>query len=160
MEACMNARTRAAEAIFPGVILTGVAALVAGGIVLAGYSWNVIAFPFGAAVLICGLCLFLLATLLLGRNTQPVDETPLPPSDVPTEPLTLASLAWVFVLALFLYGLGFVFGPAAYLLIYLRVHGSSWLLSIAVAAASLLVTWGLFIKVLRVLLPMQPLWLA
>jgi Tripartite tricarboxylate transporter TctB family len=149
-----------AEAIFPAVIVTGVVALVAGGIFLAQYSWKVIAFPFGAAVIICALCLFLLATMLIGRTAQPISEASAQPSDMPTEPLTMASLAWLFALALFLAGLGFVFGPAAYLLAYLRAHGSSWLLSTAIAAGSLLVTWGLFIKVLRVLLPLQPLWLG
>jgi hypothetical protein len=149
------------EAIFPGVTLIGVAALVAGGIFLAGYSWKVIAFPFGAAVIVCGLCLFQLATVLPGAKPQRADpETPSLPSDTPADPLTTASLVWVFVLALFLFGLGFVFGPAAYLLLYLRAHGVSWLTSTAIAAGSLLVTWGLFIKVLRVLLPLQPLWLG
>jgi hypothetical protein len=146
-----------AEAIFPGLILTGVVALVAGGIFLAGYSWKVIAFPFGAAAVICALCLVQFATMLAGTKAQPVETSP---SDIPTEPLTIASLAWLFALALFLAGLGFVFGPAAYLLAYLRAHGSSWLLSVSIAAGSLLVTWGLFIKVLRVLLPLQPLWLG
>jgi hypothetical protein len=145
------------EAIFPGLILAGVVALVAGGILLAGYSWKVIAFPFGAAAVICALCLVQLATTLAGAKAQTVETSP---SDIPTEPLTIASLAWLFALALFLAGLGFVFGPAAYLLAYLRAHGSSWLLSIAIAVGSLLVTWGLFIKALRVLLPLQPLWLA
>lgn len=149
-----------AEAIFPGVILTGVVALVAGGIVLAGYSWKVIAFPFGAAAVICALCLVQIATTMAGTKAQPVDHTAVQPSDIPAEPLTIASLIWVFILALFLAGLGFVFGPAAYLLLYLRAHGSSWLLSTAVSAGSLLVTWGVFIKALRVLLPLQPLWLG
>jgi Tripartite tricarboxylate transporter TctB family len=146
-----------AEAIFPVLILTGVVALVAGGIFLAGYSWKVIAFPFGAAAVICALCLVQFATMLTGAKAHPAETSP---SDIPTEPLTIASLAWLFALALFLAGLGFVFGPAAYLLAYLRAHGSSWLFSSAIAAGSVLVTWGLFIKALRVLLPLQPLWLA
>jgi Tripartite tricarboxylate transporter TctB family len=149
------------EAIFPALLLSGVAALVAGGIFLAGYSWKVIAFPFGAAAIIGGLCLFQLTTVLTGAKTQTVAaEMSPPPSDLPADPLTTASLVWVFVLAIFLYGLGFVFGSAAYLLLYLRAHGSSWLLSTTIAAGSLLVTWGLFIKILRVLLPLQPLWLG
>ena len=150
-----------AEAIFPGLLLVGVAALVAGGILLADYSWRVIGFPFGAAVVVCGLCLVVLATTLTGNTALPAGpEVSSQPSDMPAEPLTIASLAWVFVLALFLYGLGFVFGPAAYLLLYLRAHGSSWLMSISIAAGSLVVTWGFFIKILRVLLPLQPLWLG
>jgi hypothetical protein len=145
------------EAVFPGLLLLGVAMLVAGGIFIAGYSWNVIAFPFGAAAIVCGLCLVQLATAL--ADSKPAAPEP-SPADLPSEPLTVASLVWVFVLALFLYGLGFVFGPAAYLLVYLRANGASWLLSTAVAASSLLITWGLFIKLLRVLLPLQPLWLS
>jgi len=146
------------EAIFPAVLAVVVAALVVGGIFVAGYSWKVIAFPFGAAVIVCGLCLAQIATALSGTRTAAAE--PSPATDLPLDPLTPASLIWVFVLVLFLYGLGFVFGPAAYLLLYLRANGSSWLRSAAIAAGSLLVTWGLFTKVLRVLLPIQPLWLG
>jgi hypothetical protein len=149
---------RRGEAILPTVLAIVVAALVAGGIFLAGYSWKVIAFPFGAAVIVCGLCLMQIATTLSGTRTVAAESSPA--ADVPLEPLTPASLIWVFVLVLFLAGLGFVFGPAAYLLLYLRANGSSWLMSAAIAASSLLVTWGLFIKMLRVLLPLQPLWLG
>jgi hypothetical protein len=151
---------RHGEMIFPAVLAIAVAALVAGGIFLAGYSWKVIAFPLGAAVIVCGLCLIQIATLLSRAGAQPAaaDASALP--DAPADPLTPASLIWVFILGLFLYGLGFVFGPAAYLLLYLRANGSSWLISFAIAAGSLGVTWGLFVKALRVLLPLQPLWLG
>jgi hypothetical protein len=150
------------EAIFPAVLAVGVAALVGGGIFLAGYSWKVIAFPFGAAVIVCGLCLVQIAVVLTGAAVpQPAAaETSALPADAAPESLTPASLIWVFILALFLYGLGFVFGPAAYLLLYLRANGSSWLMSVAISASSLVITWGLFIKALRVLLPIQPLWLG
>jgi hypothetical protein len=149
------------EAIFPAVLAAGVAALVAGGIFLAGYSWKVIAFPFGAAVIVCSLCLVQIAAALAGAKARPAAaEASAPSADAAPEPLTPASLIWVFILALFLYGLGFVFGPAAYLLLYLRANGSSWLTSVAISAGSLIVTWGLFIKALRVLLPIQPLWLG
>jgi hypothetical protein len=65
----------------------------------------------------------------------------------------------MFALALFLFGLGFVAGPAAYLLICLRANGFSWGLSASVAVASLAVTWGLFIKTMGILLPVAPLWM-
>jgi hypothetical protein len=93
-----------------------------------------------------------IGTILAGRGA------PLAEIDEPQEPVTPLSLAWIFAPVLFLYTLGFVFGSAAYLLAYLRANGSSWRLSVAVSAASLLLTWGLFIKVLRVLLPIEPLW--
>jgi hypothetical protein len=72
--------------------------------------------------------------------------------------LTAASLAWVFALVVFVAAFGFVFGPAAYLLAYLRAHGFSWALSLTIAAGSIIVTWGLFIKFLQVLLPIEPFW--
>jgi hypothetical protein len=154
MEACMNR----AEAVFPALLTAGVAGLVAGGIFLAAYSWAVIGFPLGAAIVVCGLCL-VQAALALTRRAPFAEPSSDPPEAAPA-PVTLSSLAWVFVLALFLYGLGFVFGPAAYLLSYLRANGSSWLASVAVSAASLVVTWGVFVKGLKVLLPIQPLWLG
>ena len=110
------------EAIFPGVLLLAVAALVAGGIFIAGYSWKVIAFPFGAALVMGGLCLVVVTTALTSRTAGAAAETSAQSRELPAEPLTPASLAWLFALALFLYGLGFVFGPAAYLLVYLRAH--------------------------------------
>jgi hypothetical protein len=148
-----------AESVFPGVLVLLVGGLLAGGIFLAGYSWKVVAFPFGAGAIVCGLCVVLMAATFARRRPQ-AGPAPALPGDVPAEPLTWSSIAWVFALGLFLYGLGFVLGPAAYLLAYLRAHGSSWLVSLAIAAGSILVTWGLFIKLLRVLLPIQPLWLG
>jgi hypothetical protein len=146
-----------AEIVFPGVLSLTVGGLIAGGILLAGYSWQVVAFPFGAAAIVCGLSVLLIASRLArgAPATVPAaDDGSAPP------PLTWSSIGWIFVLGLFLYGLGFVLGPAAYLLVYLRATGSRWLTSAAISAGSLVVTWGLFIKLLRVLLPIQPLWLG
>ena len=141
------------EIAFPSILFVVVAALVAGGFA-AGYSWTVIAFPLGAAIIVCGLSAVQVYWAIAGDPGRPSSE------DERLPPLRVASLAWVFVLAIFVYGLGFVFGPAAYLLAYLRAHGSSWTLSIAVALGSLAVTWGLFIKFLQVPLPLEPLWMA
>lgn len=143
-----------AEVLFPSLLFVGVAALLVAGLTVLGYSWPVIAFPFGAGAIMCALCVVEVARTFAGHRPAALSE------QEELEPLTWGSLAWVFALGGFVYGLGFVFGPAAYLLVYLRANGSSWRLSIGIAAASLLVTWGLFIKVLRVLLPIQPLWMS
>lgn len=139
-----------AEVIFPSLLFLVTVALLAGGWII-GYSWTVIGFPLGVGVFLCGLCALQIAAVLAGRSPVVVEGEPL-------EPVTTWSVAWVFALALFIAGLGFVAGPAIYLLAYLRANGSSWRLSSSIAAISLLVTWGLFIKGLQVPLPIEPLW--
>ena len=141
-----------AEIVFPSLLFAAVGSLLLVGFFVLHHSWTVIGFPFLAGVAVCVLCLVDIAmSLSAARARASVTDTP-------QEPLSMTSLAWAFALGLFVYGLGFVFGPAAYLFTYLRAHGSSWLFSSAVAGVSLLLTWGVFIKLLRILLPMQPLW--
>jgi hypothetical protein len=141
------------EAIFPAALMLGVTLLLAGGFA-AGYSWTVIAFPLGAGIIVCVLSALQLAWVLAGRASARADN------EAPLEPLTFGSLGWVFILLGFIYAFGFVFGPAAYLLAYLRINGSSWALSAIVAISSIVVTWGLFIKFLQVLLPIEPPWMG
>lgn len=142
-----------AELAFPSAILAMVAAFAAGGIVLGEYPWGVIVFPFGAACAVCVLCAIQVAsTVTAGAAPEAEPQT--------DGEISLKGLIWLFALAPFLYGLGFVFGPAAYLLACLGANGVSWRLSIPIAVASLPVTWGLFIKVMGVQLPIAPLWLG
>ena len=141
------------EIAFPAVLFAVVAALIAGGFA-AGYSWTVIAFPLGSAVIICMLCALQAYWAFAGDAGEvSADEEQLPPP-------TVRSLVWVFALALFVYAFGFVVGPAVYLLAYLRAHGSSWALSGTIAAGSIVTTWGLFIRFLQVPLPIEPLWMG
>ncbi|MGC2778249.1 MAG: tripartite tricarboxylate transporter TctB family protein [Bradyrhizobium sp.] len=142
--------TRAAT-VFPAAIFVVVAGLLAVGFFILNHSWTVIKFPFLAGVIVCALCLIELWVQLRGAPPERG-------SGEPAEPMSLASVAWIFALLVFLYGLGFVFGSAAYLFAYLRATGSSWRLSAAMALGSLLMTWVVFIKVLRILLPLEPLW--
>jgi Tripartite tricarboxylate transporter TctB family len=143
-----------AEAIFAGAIFVVVAALIAIGYFVIQYSWITVIFPLIVGIVVCALCLIELARLRIEHQVESVadEDTPMP--------LSLSSLAWMFALIAFLYGLGFVFGPALYLLACLRANDFSWRLSGGIAAVSLLVTWGLFIKVMGVLLPVWPPWLA
>jgi hypothetical protein len=149
----VEARVSRSEFLFPSILFAAVAMLIAGGFA-AGYSWTVIAFPLGAAIVMCSLCV-LQAGLAAGvAGARPKAEA----QDIP--PLTATSLGWVFALPLLCFASGFVLGPALFLLAYLRVHGSSWATSGLIAAGSIVVTWGLFIKFLQVPLPIEPLWLA
>ena len=149
-----------AELIFPAGILVVVAAFVAGGFLIGDYAWGVIAFPLGAAILTCALCAIEIARVLASRRESPAVTAAAPPvdnNDAP-QPLSMSSLAWMFALLVFLYGLGFVAGPAVYLLVCLRANGFSWALSAGIAAGSVAMTWGLFIHVMGVLLPVVPPW--
>jgi len=145
------------EATLPALLLAIIAALLIGGFA-ADYSWTAIAFPLAAGGAVCVLCIVELMAVRERRSaTVPVVTTMTPGEE--TAPLSLDSIAWMFALALFLFGLGFVAGPAIYLLICLRANGFSWSLSTGIAAASLAVTWGLFIKTMGILLPIVPLWM-
>ncbi len=141
-----------AEIIFPSLLFAMVCALLTAGFFVYNYSWTVIGFPLGAGAFVCLLCLFDIAMTLNGRKPKP------PVSDSPLEPLSRASVVWAFAMVPFVVALGFVFGSAAYLLAYLRANGSSWRLSAGIAAVSILVTWGLFIQLMRVPMPVEPLW--
>jgi len=149
----MEKRMSRAAFAFPALIFALVAGLLASGFLVFDYSWGVLAFPFGAGIAVCALCAMEMTRTLFARGAPAAAE-----GEALTAPASRAGLAWIFALALFLYGLGFVFGPAAYLLFSLRASGASWLLSLAAGAGSLAVTWGLFIKVMGVLLPLAPLW--
>lgn len=142
------------EAILPLLLLAISAALLIGGFA-AGYSWTALAFPLAAGGAVCVLC----AVELMAICRRYSATAPAMPDDGDPESLSLASIAWMFALALFLFGLGFVAGPAAYLLVCLRANGFSWPLSTGIAVASVAVTWGLFIKIMGILLPIVPLWI-
>lgn len=141
---------KTAEVVFPSLLFALTVALLLGGWMV-GYSWSVIIFPMAVGVLLCGLCALHIVAVLAGRSPPIV-------LDEATGPLTVRSVAWVFALAPFIAGLGFIAGPALYLFVYLRANGSSWRLSAIMSALSVVVTWGVFIKGLQVLLPIEPLW--
>ena len=140
------------QIIFPAVIFVVIATLLASGLFVYHYSWTVIGFPLGAGAFVCVMCLIDIAMSLTGRAPKP------PANDEPLEPLTIKAVLWAFALVPFVIGLGFVFGPALYLLVYLLASGSSWRVAAIISSASLLVTWGLFIHLMKVPMPVEPLW--
>jgi hypothetical protein len=148
-----------AEFIFPALIFAAVALLLVLGNSVFAYTWTAYVFPLGAGVVLCALCAAEMAVALRARERAAPAARAAATADA-AAPFSLASFAWMFALAAFLYALGFVAGPALYLLVCLRANGVSWALSAGVALASLLVTWGLFIKVMGIQLPLAPLWLA
>ena len=139
--------------LFPALILAFTAAMLAVGYFHYHYSWVSFAFPLGVGLVLCVLCAFELTSAV--RHPEAAARRI---SEMPALPVR--SLAWLFALAPFLWLFGFVFGAALYLLVSLRGNAFSWRTSIATAALSLLVSWGLVIKVLGVQLPIAPLWLS
>jgi hypothetical protein len=138
--------------VFPALIL-----LVVGGLSIYAiftFTWTALQFPLGAGVLLCALCVAELAATLAGRQAQAAIDAER------AGPLSWPSVFWIFALAGFLFGLGFVAGPALYLLIFLRASRFSWVFSASIAAASVVVTWGFFIKIIGILLPIAPLWMS
>jgi hypothetical protein len=148
---------RRGELVLPSLIFVATAALLAYGTL--NYTWTALAFPLGAGFILCGLCTGEVATVLAKGGQEAVAEIDAV-EDTKPGPLAFTSIAWVFALSVLLYGLGFVAGPACYLLVYLRANRFSWPVSVSIAAASVAFTWGLFIKAIGILLPVVPLWMG
>ncbi len=144
-----------AEAIFPALIVIFVATLLVLGNFVFEYSWTAFAFPLAAGAFLCVLCALEIAGVLVTRREAPAL---IAQAEEDRPPLSLPSLAWMFGLAAFLYAFGFVAGPALYLVACLRANGFSWVLAVSVAVGSVLLTWGLFINIMGILLPIEPLW--
>lgn len=140
-----------ASAIFPALILAFTGAMLALGYFHYHYSWTSFAFPLGTGVVITLLSIPEIASALRHPEADAARLANMPA-------LSLRSVLWLFALAPFLWAFGFVFGAALYVLISLRGHAFSWRASILTALLSLLVSWGLVIKVLAVQLPIRPFW--
>ena len=138
-----------AQAIFPALIAAFTAAMLALGYFHYHYSWTSFGFPLAAGLAVIVLCA---GEIFSARKA--------PEAGGDTPALRMRSLLWLFALAPFLWGFGFVFGAALYLLVSLRGHAFSWRASIVTALASLVVSWGLVIKILGVQLPAGPLWMG
>ena len=148
------------EFAFPVLLTAAVVALLALGYFYYQYSWTDFTFPLGVGIAVCVLCAIEMSAVLRGSREVAPAGSDVDSADDTREPFSVPAAAWMFGLVVFLYALGFVYGAAAYLLICLRANGFSWIASVTVALASILVTWGLFIKVMGILLPVAPLWLS
>lgn len=141
-----------AQAIFPALILAFTASMLALGYFHYHYSWTSFAFPLGAGAVVIALCAAEIFVLIKSPEASQAS------AEMPA--LSLRSVLWLFALAPFLWVFGFVFGAALYLLISLRGNAFSWRASVITALLSLLLSWGLVIKILGVQLPVRPLWLG
>lgn len=140
---------------FPAFLFVAIAVLV--GYAAAHYTWTALVFPLGVGVMLCGLCGVEAARALAEARGPPPEIEAV--ERLTAEPLSLASIGWIFALIVFLYAFGFVLGPALYLFAFLRVNGFSWPTCTAIGLASAAITWGFFIKTIGILLPVAPLWM-
>ena len=148
------------ELVFPASVLAAVVVLLALGNFYYEYGWTAFTFPLGVGIAVCALCAIEISTVLRGRRATAPAGSDIDAGDTAQERLSLPAAGWMFALVVFLSAFGFIVGAAVYLLVCLRANGFSWVASAAVALGSVLVTWGLFMKVLDILLPVYPLWMA
>lgn len=133
------------EIAFPlGLLAFVVAILIVGGLGLR-HAALVIGFPLGVGIVTGALCV----AVVVKTNRRPA------------APERYPSIAWseaagiVAVLPLMLL-LGYPVGLAVYLAAYLRWRGEGWSLTLGCALGSLAVSYGVFVKILEVPLPLGP----
>lgn len=154
-------RTELCFVLAIGVFLVALAAL---GLLYYDYSATLIRFPLLAAGITFAVLIAHL--LLMHRRSAALAEQP--PEAAPSalaralgasqRGRTLIRLLCVSSVVPLVFLLGYPLGLAAYLLTALKYFGESWPLSVAIAGASLAVSYGLFIQTLGVSLPIFPAW--
>lgn len=154
-------RTEALFLFAVALFLTGFCLL---GLFHYAYSATLLRFPLLAA----GVTLFLICCRLVllhreqGAGGPDLMETP---RTVLVEVLGAArrghavvSMLWMIAILPLVFVLGWPLGMAVYLLCALRHFGEAWPLAIAISLSSLVLSYGLFIAVLGVPLPVLPVW--
>lgn len=149
---------RSAEIAFLLLLAGFLVAICATGHFHYGYSATLMLFPLLAA----GTTLFIVAIQLVALARSP-DTAGEAMADRAQAPRAAGAGAWARLAALFavvpcLLLAGYPAGLALYLLVVLRRAGEGWVVSGGLAAASLLVSYGLFVRLLGVPLPLAPWW--
>lgn len=143
----------------PSLILAVAIMLVSGYGVVVAWGW-----PIKAALfpLVIGIPLFCLAAaealwLLFGAPEANVEGPEFRPStDLPAREAlrrTLGAAAWILGFFAAIVLLGFPVAVPLYVLLYLKLHGEGWLLSVAMTAAVWAVFYGLFDLLLHLPFP-------
>lgn len=144
------------EILFPGILIAFVLFILGAGTFYYGYDMTVMRFPYmvGALLLVLGGIRF--ARALRGQRLE--GELPYEEETPTTEGLGefLRTALWLLGILPAVWILGYLAGIPVYLLIYLKAHGESWLTSVLLALAGLGVVYFVFLKFLKVLLPIAP----
>lgn len=147
---------RTLEVLMPGLLMVFVLFILGMGTFFYGYDMTVMRFPYmvGAFLLLLGG-----VRLTQALKGQRLEGEPPFEEDEPTIQGTrefLRTALWLLGILPAVWVLGYLAGIPAYLLVYLKAHGESWLTSILLSLASLAVVYFVFLKFLRVLLPITP----
>ena len=155
-------RTEAGFLALLGTFLTVLCLL---GLFHYDYSATLMRFPLLAAGVTLAVVLVRLIVLRRGQDHAPGDDTDeaevdhlaqaMQPNQRRRSLIGIAVIASILPLVFFL---GFPLGVAVFLLWALRCNGESWALALIVSVVSLLLTYGLFLRVLWVPLPVYPVW--
>ena len=150
---------RYAEIAFLLLLAGFLVAICATGHFHYGYSATLMLFPLLAA----GTTLFIVVIqlVILARSPEAAGDAMADRAQAPRAALRAsawARLAALFAVVPFVLLAGYPAGFALYLLVVLRRAGEGWAVSGGMAAASLLVSYGLFVRLLGVPLPLAPWW--
>lgn len=137
------------QIIFPLTIAGFVSLLLAAAAMQPSGSWRNLGFPLGVALPLLLACL-LQASRSRHSETNGQDTTAVPSS---------STMAWLLAAPASIAALGFLAGPALFLICYLRWHAMRWSATLGSAVGIALLHWGL-VQGLRVPLPLGPPWLA
>ena len=123
------------------------------------YSAGLMLFPLLAAGVTLAIIAVQLGILLAEARRGPAADLPEHRRAAPVAAgAVLPDLLWLVSVVPFIVLLGYPAGLALYLVCTLRRAGEGWPLAIGVAAASLLVSYCVFVRLLGVLLPLFPFW--
>jgi len=133
--------------IFPSVVLAFLIIII---ILSLGYSYEAKLFP----LLICVPVAVLLVGQILREVRAKVKEEAVPgEKKIATKGAlakALAPPAWIAGLLLSLYLLGYLVGTPLFTLLYLKLHGEKWLLTVIVVLAIIAVVYGGFTLGLKI----------
>ena len=126
--------------IFPLVLLAALTTMI---VVSLGYQYTAKLFPLLVMLPVAALLVvqIFLEARKLRQETAPRESTQAGQADLFSY---LKSQGWVVVLLLSIYLLGFVIGPALFLLIYLRMQGVKWLTTAICIAMAMAIVYGAF----------------
>jgi hypothetical protein len=152
---------RHAELAFLCLLAVFVIGFLTLGLFHYGYSFALLRFPLlagGAVGVLVAAQIFVLRRSEPAETAEAVGPGLTERFTGPARAATLLRICWLFSIVPLVFLCGYPWGLAIYLLCFLRSTRASWTLALAMAAASLLLSFGLFIEVLGVSLPVTPLW--
>ena len=127
--------------IFPLVLLSILTTMI---IISLGYHHTVKLFPLLVMLPVAVLLAAQLFKATRAKQTQKASPEEEKPAGQASFGDYLKSQVWVIALLLAIYLLGFIAGPALFLLIYLKTHGVKWLTTMICVSAIIAIIYGAF----------------